>query len=96
MLVGLLNFVFTILNWALVLLQWALLIYVILSLVLPQNKYTQLMGKYAQILLTPVRRLMERLYPKLGSMGMDVSPIALWLLIFLVRWLLELLRSLLL
>ncbi|NLV58127.1 MAG: hypothetical protein GXY67_05100 [Clostridiales bacterium] len=95
MLVGLLNLVFTILNWALVLLQWALVVYVILSLVLPQNKYTQLLGKYAQVLLTPVRRQMERFFPKLVSIGMDVSPIVLWLLIFVVRWLLELLRNIL-
>ena len=96
MLVGLLNLVFAILDWALVLLQWALVVYVILSLVLPQNKYTQLLGKYAQALLTPVRRQMERFLPKLGSVGMDLSPIALWLLIFIVRWLLNILRGIVL
>ncbi|MEA5013619.1 MAG: YggT family protein [Candidatus Limiplasma sp.] len=96
MLVGLLNLVFTILGWALVLVQWALVIYVILSWVLPQNKYTQLLGKYAQIVLAPVRKQMERFFPKLNSMGMDLSPVVLWLLIFVARWLLGLLQRILL
>lgn len=96
MLVGLLNLVFTVLGWALVLVQWALVIYVILSWVLPQNKYTQLLGKYAQIVLAPVRKQMERFFPKLNSMGMDLSPVVLWLLIFVARWLLGLLQRILL
>lgn len=96
MLIGLFNLVFSILGWALVLLQWALVIYVILSLVLPQNKYTQLLGKYAQSVLAPVRRLMDRYAPKLRSAGMDLSPVVLWLLIYVARWLLGLLRSILL
>ena len=96
MLIGLLNLVFAILGWALVLLQWALVLYVILSLVLPQNKYTQLLGKYAQLVLAPVRKQMERFFPRLGSIGMDLSPVALWLLIFIVRWLLGILRGILL
>ncbi len=96
MLVGLFNLVFTLLGWALTLLQWALVLYVILSWVLPQHKYTQLLGKYAQILLAPVRKGMERYLPQLRSVGMDLSPVALWLLIAVARWLLGLLRGILL
>ena len=96
MLVGLFNLVFTILGWALVLLQWVLVIYVILSLVLPQNKYTQLLGKYTQTVLSPVRRLMDRYLPRLRATGMDLSPVVLWLLIYVARWLLGLLRGILL
>lgn len=96
MLVWLLNAVFDILFWVLNIASWVLLIYVVMALVIPDNKYTQLIGKYVQPFLAPVRALIQRIFPKLGGGRVDFSPIGLWLIITVVEWLLRLLQRILL
>ncbi len=91
MLIGLLKLVFTIIDWILVVAGWGLVIYFIAKLILPQNKYVLLVGKYVEIVLAPVRKLMYRLFPKLSNSGIDLSPVVLWLLLIVVRWILSIL-----
>ena len=96
MLIGLLNLIFNILFWALRVAGWLMLIYCLLTWVIPNNKYTQLLGKYMEPMLNPIRKLLNRLIPALGRLPLDFSPIAFWLLLRVASWLLSLLRSILL
>ncbi len=96
MLIGLLNFIFSAVLFLLTVLSWALLVYVIMALFIPQNKYTLMVGKYVEPILSPIRKLLFRLFPKLAQIGVDFSPIVFYLLIQVVSWLVGLLRSLLL
>ena len=96
MLSGLLRFIFDILIFLVNIASWALLVYVIMTLVVPQNKYTLLIGKYVEPLLAPVRTLIGRFLPSLAKLHVDVSPIGLWLLLNIAEWLLRLLKGILL
>ncbi len=66
-----------------------LIIYVVLSWVRPaQNKWTQLLNRIVEPVLTPVRNFMLKNVPNL--MGtFDWSPLALWVIISLLRSLLS-------
>ena len=81
-------------DFALNLLNILLLIYVLLSWIRPvQNKWTALVQKIVEPVLTPVRRFLQKNVPSL--MGIfDWSPVAVWLLISLVRQILSPLRYL--
>ena len=96
MLVGLLNIVFNVLIFLVRIATWLVLIYVVLSLILPQNKYTLLIGKYVDPVLAPIRSWLSKTFPKLGGSRVDFSPVVLWLLMEIAAWLLELLRNILL
>ena len=96
MLVGLLKIIFDVLIFLVNVATWLLLAYVLMQLILPQNKYTLLIGKYVEPLLAPIRALLNRFFPKLEGLRVDISPIGLWLVLNIVEWLLRLLKSILL
>ncbi|MFH1511884.1 MAG: YggT family protein [Bacillota bacterium] len=96
MLIGLLNFIFSAILFLITVLSWALLVYVIMALFVPQNKYTLMIGRFVEPILSPIRKLLFRLFPKLAQIGVDFSPIVFYLLIQVVSWLVRLLRSILL
>lgn len=96
MLLGLLNIVFSVLIFLVRVASWLMLIYVVLSWILPQNKYTLLIGKYVEPALTPIRAWLGKTFPKLASFRLDLSPLVLWLLLDIAIWVLELLRNILL
>jgi uncharacterized protein YggT (Ycf19 family) len=96
MLTGLLNIIFNVLIFLVDIAGWALIIYVIMTMLIPQNKYTLLAGKYIEPVLAPIRAWLNKTFPKLGGMRVDLSPLVLWLLLEIVTWLLGLLRNLLL
>ena len=96
MLIGLLNFIFSAVLFLISVLSWVVLIYVIMALIVPQNKYTLLIGKYVEPILAPIRKFLFRIFPKLGEIGIDFSPLVFYLLIQVVSWLIRLLRSILL
>jgi uncharacterized protein YggT (Ycf19 family) len=96
MLTGLLTFIFNAILFLLTVLSWAILVYVIMALVIPQNKYTLLVGKYVEPVLSPIRKLLFKVFPKLAQIGVDFSPLVLYLLIQLASWLVRLLYSALL
>lgn len=95
MLVGLLSIIFNLLFWVLTILSWALLIYVIMTLIVPQNKYTLLVGRYIEPVLAPIRSFLRRALPGVFKLGIDVSPIGLWLLINIAEWALRLVKQVL-
>ena len=96
MLIGLVKLVFNIVFWALRIAGWLMLIYCFLTWIIPNNKYTQLLGKYIEPILNPIRKTLYRLIPPLGQLPLDFSPIVFWLLLRVAAWLLSILRSILL
>ena len=96
MLVGLLNFLFSVVIFLVEVASWVLLAYVVLSLILPQNKYTLMVGKYIEPVLTPIRAWLQKTFPALANLRFDLSPLVLWLLMDVAVWLLKLLKGLLL
>ena len=96
MLVGLLKFVFDVVIFLLSVCMGLLIVYVLMTLIIPQNKYTQLLGKYVEPFLAPVRALIGKLFPRLASGAFDFSPVGLWLLLLVAQWLIKLLKGILL
>lgn len=96
LLVRLLNILFGVLIFAVEVASWVLLAYVVMSLILPENKYTLMVGKYVEPLLAPIRAFLQKMFPKLSQFRFDLSPVVLWLLMDVVVWLLKLLRNILL
>ena len=72
-----------------------LIAYVLMKLIIPQNKYTLLAGKYVEPFLAPVRALIAKLFPSLASGQFDFSPVGLWLLLLVAQWLFQILRNIL-
>ena len=87
--------IFRILYLLLWLFDVALLIYVALSWLRPAaNRWTELLRKIVEPVLTPIRRILaEKLPPRWQIL--DWSPLAAWLLVELVRYLLSMLRVIL-
>lgn len=96
MLRAILNITFSIAGLILRVIAWVLPIYFIVKLVLPQNKYVLLASKYVEWLMAPTRDILGRLFPRLATTGLDLSPLALWILVLVAQWVLQLIRSILL
>jgi len=96
MLVGLLKFVFDVVIFLLGVCMGITVAYVLMTLLIPQNKYTLLVGKYVEPFLAPVRALIAKLFPSLANGRIDFSPVGLWLVLLVAQWLLRLLKGLLL
>ncbi len=96
MLVGLINVIFTVILTLINVASWLVVIYVFLLLLAPENKYTLLIGKYVEPVLTPIRAWLAKIFPKLGASRFDLSPLVLWLILQIADWLLRLLRNILL
>ena len=75
---------------------WALPIYFILRLVLPGNTYVLLIAKYINLALIPVRKMVGRFAPRIFSLDVNYSPLLLWGAVLILKYLLRLLRIILL
>jgi uncharacterized protein YggT (Ycf19 family) len=95
MFVSILNFIFNVILFLIAVASWAVLIYVIMALIIPQNKYTLLAGKYIEPILAPLRKFLFRVFPKLREIGVDFSPLLFYLLIQIASWLVRLLKNIL-
>ena len=83
---------FDLLLLALFLYQVALLIYFVIGFIKPaQSPFTQFLNRIIEPVLTPLRRLLANILPA-NWQRMDWSPLAAWVLIWLARELLEILR----
>jgi hypothetical protein len=96
MLVGLLNFIFNALIFLLNVAFWVMLVYVLMTLLIPTHKYTALVGKYVEPVLSPIRAFLVKRFPKLGALRVDLTPVVFWLLIKIAVWILMLLQAILL
>jgi len=86
------GWLFDLLLLATFLYQVALLIYFVIGFVKPnQSSFTHFLNRIVEPLLIPLRRLLANILPA-NWQRMDWSPMAAWLVIWLVRELLEILR----
>jgi uncharacterized protein YggT (Ycf19 family) len=93
---GILRLVFNIAGWLLRVGGWVVLLYAVLTWIIPQNKYVQLAGKHLERFLAPIRGWLQRKFPKLSEIRIDLAPIALFLLLIVANWALWLIRIILL
>ena len=95
MLVFVVNSIFSIAHWVLEVAGLVVLVYVVLKMVMPQNKYALLIGKYVEPVLKPIRALLQRTFPGLRGSVIDFSPLALFFAFNVMQWILRMLRHLL-
>jgi uncharacterized protein YggT (Ycf19 family) len=95
MLVSILNFIFNAILFIITVVSWLVLIYVVMALIVPQNKYTLMIGRFVEPVLAPLRKFLYRVFPKLQQIGVDFSPLLFYLAIQIVSWLIRLLQRIL-
>ena len=78
--------------WLLRLANTPLLIYCIMSFVMPGSDLMRKVSAYVEPVLRPFRQLLYRYFPRLRTLPVDFSPLAVWLAIDVVTLLLNLLR----
>ena len=78
--------------WVLRLISTLLLIYCIMSFVMPGSDLMRKVSAYVEPVLRPFRQLLYRYFPRLRTLPVDFSPLAVWLAIDVVTLLLNLLR----
>ena len=75
--------------------QIVLVIYLVLSFVRPgQSAITQFFNRIVEPVLAPLRRILAKVLPAQWN-RMDWSPVAAWILLWVLRQLLGLLRAIL-
>ena len=74
---------------ALNLINTAVFLYCILSFVIPGSRLMETIRPYADMVLDPFRKLIYRFFPSLENLGMDFSPILLYLAIRLISGILR-------
>lgn len=72
--------------------SFALLIYCVMTFVMPSSGIMQKARSYVEPILSPFRELLFRFIPKLKGLVVDVSPLAVWLVIEVAIGLINLLR----
>ena len=93
MISGLLRLILNLAYWIIDIASWLLLLYCIMTFIIPQNKYTQLLGKYVEPMLRPIHGWLLKTFPKMFDSGLDFSPVGLWLLFKVAGWLVQLVRG---
>lgn len=71
---------------------YALFFYCIMSFLMPQSDIYRMLGSYVEPLLYPVRRKLYGWFPRLRTMPLDISPLALWLALDIATSILSMLR----
>lgn len=77
---------------ALRLASFALLVYCVMSFVAPGNDLYRKAAYYVERVLYPIRLKLWRWFPALRNLPVDLSPLALWLLIDVAMALVNMLR----
>ena len=75
-----------IISLALTVINWAVLIYCLLSILAPESQLFKVVSGYVDPILDPFRRIIRRLIPAAAGWRIDLSPVLLWLVIRVVRW----------
>jgi len=73
----------------------ALLVYCVMSLVMPHSPLFRKAAYYMERVLSPIRWRLMRWFPALRSLPVDLSPLALWLLMDIAMALINMLRRVL-
>lgn len=72
--------------------SFALLVYCVMSFLMPGNDLFRKAASYVEPLLHPVRMKLYRWFPSLRRLPVDLSPLAVWLLIDVAMALINMLR----
>lgn len=90
----LLSWIFSVIGWLLALASWLPIIYLVMTMVQPNNQWTLTLKKYLDPFINLARAVIGKVFPKLvDSEGFDFSPVGLWLLLQLVSGLCKLLAK---
>ncbi len=82
------GFVFSLISFVLRLYKLLVLVYLVLNLLkVPANKWISLLASVIEPVLNPIRKLLSQYLPKDWQI-IDWSPVALWLAITIIQWLL--------
>ena len=74
------------------LLNIAMLIYCVMSFVMPQSEWFYKLASIINPILNPIRRKLYSWFPSLRRLPVDLSPLALWLLIDVAQMIINRLR----
>lgn len=86
---GVILFLYRLIRLAMWLFDVALLLYVVLSWLRPAaNRWTELLRRVVEPVLTPIRRVLMEKLPARWQI-FDWSPVVAWLLVELIGWLLN-------
>ena len=77
----LIGWILNLASLALRIFSFALLVYCVMSFVAPGNDLYRKAAYYMERVLYPVRMTLYSWFPALGALPVDLSPLALWLLI---------------
>ena len=88
------SLLFNLAHLALRLISLAMMVYCVMSFIMPGSSLYYRLASYVDPILRPVRFRLYRWFPSLRRMPVDFSPLAVWLLIDVAGWLLNLLRRL--
>ncbi len=72
--------------------SFALLVYCVMSFIAPNNDLFCTAARYVEPLLHPVRLKLYRWFPSLRGLPVDLSPLAVWLLIDVAMAVINMLR----
>ena len=72
--------------------SFALLVYCVMSFLMPDNQIFRRAASYVEPALYPIRRKLWRWFPALRGLPVDLSPLAVWLLIDVAMALVNMLR----
>ena len=61
--------------------SFALLVYCVMSFIAPNNDLFHMAARYVEPVLHPIRMKLYSWFPSLRGLPVDLSPLALWLLI---------------
>lgn len=86
------NLLFSLAHLALRLVSLAMIVYCVMSFIMPGSPLYDRLASYIEPILQPVRIRLYRWFPSLRRMPVDFSPLAVWLLIDVAGWVLNLLR----
>ncbi len=82
-----------VLGLALRALNLGMLVYCVMSFVMPQSEWFYKLSRLIEPVLTPVRKCLYKWIPSLRSLPVDLSPLAVWLLIDVAQWILNFLGA---
>ena len=71
---------------------YVLFFYCIMSFLMPQSDIYRKLGSYVEPVLYPVRQKLYSWFPRLRTMPLDISPLALWLALDIATSILSMLR----
>lgn len=87
-----LSLLFRVIALVLRLVNLAVLVYCVMSFLMPQSEWYRKLAAYVDPLLNPIRLRLWKWFPSLRSLPLDLSPVALWLILDVLMAVLNMLR----